>query len=74
MIGWVRAAMVLAVGALLAAGQSTTPGATGPTKAPLILLYDEMPDSSRLERLIELRSVPYRITYQSVDPDAARTG
>lgn len=74
MSAWVRVTGALALAALLAAGQATTQGAAAPAKPPLILLYDEMPDSSRLERVIALRSFPYRIVYQSVDPDAARTG
>ena len=74
MSGWVRVAGALLLASLLAAGQSNAPGTAAPSRPPLMLLYDEMPDPARLEQLIGLRSFPYRIVYQSVDPDAARTG
>jgi hypothetical protein len=60
---------------LLGASSQTGPAAPTPSaKKPLILLYDEMPDTGRLERILELRSFPYRIVYQSVDPEAGKTG
>lgn len=59
---------------LSAANQAAPVAASTPARKPLVLLYDEMPDSRRLEQVLESRSFPYRIIYQSADPDAGKTG
>lgn len=72
MIRLLVAALLLTL--LVAASQATPPGAAAPVRKPLILLYDEMPDTTQLERVLALRAFPYRIVYQSADPDAGKTG
>lgn len=75
--------MKLRFGALIAgvlwlapcgAAQSPQAPAAEPAKTPLTILYDELPESSRIEQALNARAFPYRIIYQSEDPEAARTG
>lgn len=68
------AVLILHLGATQDQGPSVT--APSPSTGPkaLTLLYDELADPAALEAVVQLRSERFLIIYQSVDPNAAKSG
>lgn len=66
------AALLLCVLCGVAPSQDAAPQAT--TRPPLTLMFDALPDMDALTRVATLGASRYAIIYQSVDPNAGKTG